>query len=147
MPLDAIVHPPGHIKVPALLPRNACLRLHDTAPPPERARRFRVPRPHRARRLLHAAHDPPCSTPGRYPVGYDPDRRARPYAPRWAMPVGYDPRRRPPLRPSDTPAGMDPPRTDAGASAYAECIQDPTRHVCTGIWMGRSIIDRRSLDP
>ena len=90
---------------------------------------------------------PPCSTPGRYPVGYDQDRRARPYAPRWAMPVGYDPRRRPPLRPSDTPAGMDPPRTDAGASAYAECIQDPTRHVCTGIWMGRSIIDRRSLDP
>ena len=112
---------------------------------------------------------PPSPAPGRYPVGYDPDNRARPpaafpassilrskpmyppalppdYLPlsrshgepsRWEPPLGYDPaRRRPPLR-----------RTDYAAKACPapECDLDPSIHICTGIWMGRTIIDRRCL--
>ena len=116
---------------------------------------------------------PPSPAPGRYPVGYHPDLRARPYAfparhvllskplyppptlppeakaLRWVPPGGYTPRRRPALRRTDTPADTGPPRADADRGTLdcpmPGCTLDPTRHLCTGIWMGRTIIDRRCL--
>lgn len=138
-----------------------------------------------ANAVLAGSYTPPTPPPSparhRYPVGYDPDRRARPYAfpakhvllskpayppsspthptrgeakaLRWAAPVGYDPRRRPTLRRTDSmhstgstgsAAAPDPPRADTDCP-MPDCKLDPTRHLCTGIWMGRAIIDRRCL--
>ena len=112
---------------------------------------------------------PPSPAPGRYPVGYDPDNRARPpaafpassillskpmYPPaspldyltrgeakaaRWSPPLGYDPAVRPPLRRTDFP------NTLPEACPAPDCDLDPSIHICTGIWMGRTIIDRRCL--
>ena len=87
-----------------------------------------------ANAVLTGSYTPPTlplsPAPDSYPVGYDLDRRTRPYAYparhillskpvyppshppltrgeakalRWAPPVGYDPRRRPALRRTDTP--------------------------------------------
>ena len=123
---------------------------------------------------------PPSPAPGRYPVGYDPDNRARPaafpassillskpmyppasppdYLPlsrghgkasRWEPPAGYDPTRRPPLRRTDDLTLDDSQQCDkqtaSDTCALPDCELDPTIHICTGIWMGRTIIDRRCL--
>ena len=115
----------------------------------------------------------PSPVPGRYPVGYDPDNRTRPpsvfpaadiladkpvhppawtrtrgeaKADRWTPPLGYDPRSRPPLRRSDTAIDVLVPRgatVDQSVCPQPDCPLDPRKHICTGIWMGRSIIERR----
>ena len=79
----------------------------------------------------------------RYPVGYNPDARGRPHVtehpravPRWEPPVGYDPRR----RGGDAPA---PP--DTMCCPMPNCPLDASAHLCTGVWMGRVILDRRCL--
>ena len=120
---------------------------------------------------------PRTSTPGRYPVGYDPDNRSRPpnlfpashiltpkpehppawtrtrgeaKSARWAPPPGYDPRRRPPLRRTDTSVDLMMPlvsdvdnTADSSVCPLPECPLDPRKHICTGIWMGRTIVERR----
>ena len=65
-------------------------------------------------------------------------------------PLGYHPRRRPPLRRTDTTAEITaditmPPETVPDGSVFPmpECTLDPRKHICTGIWMGRAIVERR----
>ena len=70
---------------------------------------------------------------------------------RWAPHIGYDPRRRPTLRRTDTSMDMalhnitqqPEARFDASVCPLPECTLDPRTHLCMGIWMGRSIIERR----
>jgi len=70
---------------------------------------------------------------------------------RWAPHIGYDPRRPPPLRRTDTTMDMalhsptTPPVTQLHSVVcpLPDCTLDPRTHLCMGIWMGRSIIERR----
>jgi hypothetical protein len=68
---------------------------------------------------------------------------------RWAPPPAYDPRRRPPLRSTDTsvdlmmPLVSDVDNSDSSVCPLPDCALDPRTHICTGIWMGRTIVERR----
>ena len=78
-------------------------------------------------------------------------------AARWQPPEGYVPRRcqsTPALRRTDTLGHMTPPpdapqpaavAADDRACPMRDCKLDPAKHICTGIWMGRTIIERRCL--
>ena len=100
-----------------------------------------------------------CNIFARYPVGYNPDNRTRPnyrpvpelrpYEPecspfelthdkkrgpdkKWQPPCGYDPKKRPKLAflPQNDKADPDP---------------DHTLKLCTGIWIGNKILEKKCI--
>ena len=93
----------------------------------------------------------------RYPVGYDPDNRVRPNhmppcmpacdlkptsdlkaKPKWKPPVGYDPKKRKlALRAPITGQELE--------TIHFENDYDTKLKLCTGIWMGNKILEKRCV--
>ena len=94
----------------------------------------------------------------RYPVGYDPDNRVRPNymplcqlpacervntlqaKPKWEPPVGYDPKKR--------KLALRAPITEQELETIHfenDYDTDTKLKLCTGIWMGNKILEKRCV--
>jgi len=121
-----------------------------------------TPPPSPARHRYPVGYDPdnrhrPCAYPAKHilltkPLHPPTSTRGEAKTARWLPPQGYVPRRRqnePTLRRTDAhgqeQAELVTSGTERQNCLMSGCQLDPRKHLCTGIWMGTTILNRVCL--